>query len=184
MRTSWKLIHGIGYKGAGNHLCNTKCYKTWYGILDRIYSGKQTVYLDCSIDKRWHNFQVFADWYYKNNKPGWALDKDILVKGNKIYGPDTCCYVPKFINTLFVLQKSKRTDLPIGVSKHGNKYRAMFCEYNSPKHLGDYETPIEAFKVYKEHKENYIKQQADLNKEILPDNVYQAMMNYEVEITD
>ena len=48
---------------------------------------------------------------------GWELDKDILVKGNKIYSPDTCCFVPKEVNTVFTKRQSKRGDYPIGVIK-------------------------------------------------------------------
>ena len=47
---------------------------------------------------------------------GWQLDKDILIKGNKIYSPDTCCFVPSEINNLFVGCNKSRGSLPIGVT--------------------------------------------------------------------
>lgn len=37
------------------------------------------------------------------------LDKDIKVKGNKVYGPDTCLYVPRTINTFFGGTKGRKT---------------------------------------------------------------------------
>ena len=52
------------------------------------------------------------------------------------------------------------------------------------KYLGVYDTQEEAFEVYKEFKERYIKKVADYYKDKIPDKLYQALYNYEVEITD
>ena len=46
-----------------------------------------------------------------------CLDKDILIKGNKIYSQDTCIFVPKAINSLFTNRKRFRGEYPIGVYK-------------------------------------------------------------------
>jgi hypothetical protein len=59
------------------------------------------------------------------------LDKDILVKGNKVYSPDACVFVPQCINILFTKShKSHKTKekLPMGVNfdSKRNKYRA-YC---------------------------------------------------------
>lgn len=67
-------------------------------MLRRCYyvSKTNTYYPDCSVEKVWHNFQVFADWYDINH-PGdggrYQLDKDIKIPGNKVYGPDACMFV-------------------------------------------------------------------------------------------
>lgn len=45
-------------------------------------------------------------------------------------------------------------------------------------------TPEEAFQVYKVAKETYIKEVADEWKDKINPKVYQAMYNYQVEITD
>ena len=118
------------------------------------------------------------------------LDKDILVKNNKIYSPNTCVFVPTNINTLFTKSNKSRGKYPIGVFFHkdANKYEAH-CSifYNGKsklKHLGLYNTIDDAFKVYKESKEANIKQIADEYKDKIPDKLYEAMYKYEVEITD
>ena len=46
------------------------------------------------------------------------MDKDILVKHNKIYSPDTCMFVPQTINNLFVKNNKNRGKSVIGISLH------------------------------------------------------------------
>jgi len=52
------------------------------------------------------------------------------------------------------------------------------------KYLGSYKTEHEAFEVYKYHKEKNIKEVADYYKDKIPTKLYDAMYDYEVEITD
>ena len=187
---------GKGCLGNGIYslLNNKEVYKTWNGMLRRCYEPKYHVekptYKDCEVCDEWLNFQVFAKWYYTNfyQIPGelMSLDKDILCKGNKIYSPDTCIFVPKKINSLFVKRDNDRGDFPIGVffDKSTKKYRAQ-CNMNEKrKSLGRYNTPEEAFEVYKQYKEQYIKEVAEEYKNVIPQKLYNAMINYEVEIDD
>ena len=121
-----------------------------------------------------------------------CLDKDILNKGNKIYSPDNCIFVPNNINILFVKRDKSRGDYPIGVhyNKYAKKFQAQCSIYNykenktKRKHLGYYNTTEKAFKVYKEFKEQNIKDIADYYKEQIPQKLYNAMYEYEVEIDD
>ena len=39
------------------------------------------------------DFQVFSKWYEENYIEGFQLDKDIITKGNRVYGPTTCKFV-------------------------------------------------------------------------------------------
>ena len=50
--------------------------------------------------------------------------------------------------------------------------------------LGEFSTPEEAFYAYKKYKENVIKEVADKYKPLIPGKVYEALYNYEVDITD
>ena len=52
------------------------------------------------------------------------------------------------------------------------------------KYLGRYNTPENAFEVYKQFKEKYIKEIADYYKEQIPKKLYDGMCKYQVEITD
>jgi hypothetical protein len=183
--------YGIGYMGIGKHYAKkngvmTTCYTTWSGILRRCYNeaerGKTPTYKDVTVCKEWHNFQVFAEWFYSKYREDFALDKDIICPSCRIYSPETCCFVPQIINGLFTNTKSVRTNLPSGVIKHKNKFRARFGK--DRKHLGLFNTPEEAFQAYKTAKEQHIKDMADEHRDLIEDRVYQAMYSYEVKITD
>ena len=189
-------VLGIGYKGDGrfNTSINgkhTKIYQSWKGMLQRCYSTKSFKRNPCYVDKKvceeWHNFQNFAEWMEKNYNPeimeGWHLDKDILIKGNKIYSPETCCFVPPEINYLFVRNSGDR-EYPIGVTYKENAFRATLNKKDKSYHIGRFKTPEEAFQAYKTAKENYIKEVAEEWKNVIPHFLYTLLINYQVEITD
>ena len=119
------------------------------------------------------------------------LDKDILKKGNKVYSPETCIFVPRRINSLFIKSDKARGRYPIGVTlrKDNGKYRSQ-CDVQYEEEprkqiqLGQFDTPEEAFYAYKQFKENYIKEVADIYKPYIPEKLYEAMYRYEVEIDD
>jgi hypothetical protein len=188
-----KGFFGIGkYVSSKNNKIN-RSDKVWRGMMNRCYcekeQDKRPSYKGCSVAEEWHNFQNFAKWYEDNWNPetmkGWHLDKDILVKGNKIYSPETCRLVPPAINGLFLKKNLNRGNCPIGVSFNikDNKYRACIMK-DKRITLGRFKTPEEAFKCYKLHKEAYIKEVADKWKDLIDVKVYEAMYNYKVEITD
>ena len=145
-------------------------------------------YRGCLVAEEWHNFQVFAKWFHENYKPeymqNWHLDKDILVKGNKIYSPETCCFIPVEINLLLGKSKSKRGEYPIGVIKTKNRYIAVIGHEKRKIHIGSFLTINEAFIAYKNFKEKCIKEVADKYKDQITAKTYQALYNYKVEITD
>ena len=112
------------------------------------------------------------------------LDKDILYKGNKVYSPDTCVFVPQGINSLFVKANKLRGDLPIGVSRNRNSLIVSLSEYGKQKTIYGFNNPTEAFNTYKKHKEKYIREVAEKYKPHIPTKLHEAMLNYQVEITD
>ena len=192
-------VYNVGYLGVGKYNVeyrknNKKCYNTWRRMIERCYSKnykkRYITYKDCTVYERWHNFQNFAEWFEKNYNSeimnGWELDKDILVKGSKVYSESTCSFVPKEINYLFTKRQNKRGDYPIGVNFHikTKKYRASININGNQKHLKLCNTPEEAFETYKTAKEACIKEVAEKWKGLISDKVYEAMYNYEVEIID
>ena len=196
-------LYGIGIVGnkysSSKNNKDTKEYKAWNHIIERCYSEKyrkkQPTYKDVSVCKEWLLYENFYEWLHKQenfdkwlNGDRWAIDKDIFIKGNKIYSPETCCLVPQNINNLFTKNNAIRGSTYIGVHKQDNKYLAL-C--NNPfikeqEYLGIFSSPEQAFEAYKKAKESYIKQvaQEEYKKGNITKQCYKAMLNYEVEITD
>lgn len=194
-----KSLYERGFLGVGKYTKSTAfghsdSYKVWKGMFRRCYSKNpkdfNPTYKDVVVCEHWYNFQNFAEWFENNynsqTMEGWAIDKDILTKGNKIYSPETCCLVPKEINNLFTRRDSKRGMHPIGISydKAKSRYISYISRYSKIKNLGSFNTVEEAFKAYKIAKEEYIKEVADKWKGSIDPKVYQAMYRYEVGITD
>lgn len=193
---------GVGYIGEGEYMTSVKSilnkeYNHWYNMIKRCYSKEfqndNSSYMGCKMEEYLLNFQNFSEWiksiYYEVPNEVMEIDKDILIKGNKIYSRDTCLLVPQRINNLFIKKQTSRGNLPIGVSENKlrNKYMARMKMSNKPNDyisLGAYDTPVEAFIVYKRYKEEYIKQVADEYKQYIPKKIYDAMYKYEIEITD
>lgn len=190
-----KNIFGLGFIGYGQRVSdNMQQFKTWYSMMLRCYDEKNRhkhiTYKNCSVYESWYNFQNFIPWYNQNyyqiSTCRMCLDKDILYKGNKIYSSENCVFVPNEINALFCKANKIRGNLPIGVSFHkaSNKYRASCFTEDKSVHLGLFDNPLDAFNTYKKYKENRIKSIALEYKDKIPVKLYNAMMNYEVEITD
>lgn len=161
-------------------------YKIWRQMLKRCYDmktlEKQPSYKGCSVCTEWIYYSNFEKWVLGENSgyvEGWHLDKDILVKGNKVYSPETCCFVPKHINSVFKSSKSRRGAMPVGVKFRNNKYEARI-----KKGHATFDTKEDAFETYRREKEDIIKSLADKWKDKLEPRVYEALYNYEVEITD
>lgn len=185
-----KSVWGVGYFGVGkyNSRDNYKAYKTWNSMLKRCYNKKEQekcpTYIDCFVDETWHNFQNFAKWFEQNYKSNFELDKDILLKKNKIYSPAMCCFIPHEINSLFIKSNSIRGKYAIGVHKIKSTFRAQINIKGKRTHLGCFATPEEAFQAYKIAKEHYIKEVADKWRGQITEECYKAMYNYQVGITD
>jgi hypothetical protein len=119
-------LHGIGFVGDGEYKASkngktTRSYATWSNMLKRCYDEKCQVlkptYIGCSVAPEWHDFQCFAEWYYKNypaDGKDYQLDKDLLVKGNKVYGPHTCRFLSRQQNNEISHAKHYRFISPNG----------------------------------------------------------------------
>ena len=199
----YKSVYGVGCIGDKVDRFQTKReYQVWHDILRRCYDTKyhqsRPTYTQCEVCNEWLIYENFYNWLTsQENYNQWIentsfhVDKDILFKHNKIYAPETCCLVPENVNTLFIKSDKNRGIYPIGVSeyyKDSGLYQARCNNQLSGQTvtIGIFDSPAQAFNEYKSYKEHLIKSiaQIEYEKHSITKKCYEAMMNYEVEITD
>ena len=193
-------VCGVGYIGIGNYIPKengkkTEQYECWEAMFRRCYIDKQPWYNGCSVGGNFVNLQYFGEWYDKNkwnDNIRMTVDKDILVKHNTVYCEDRCLLVDKTINNIFIKRKKDTSELPRGVVRKREKYSVnvhdTYSHLINPngkvvRHVGTFNNVDDAFNAYKREKESIIKNVANYYKERFPkfpNNLYDAMMNYEV----
>ena len=191
-------VYGVGILGA-KYLASingvqTKEYKLWTGMLERCYNDaykkQRPTYEDCKCSDNFKSYEYFYEWCHSQigfGNEGWHLDKDLLVKGNKVYSEKTCVFLPNEINSVLTKSTASRGEHLIGVywSKTHKAFKAQVCKNKGvSEYLGSFNTELEAFNAYKQAKESFIKEQAEKFKSQIDERAYEALMNYQVEITD
>ena len=191
-------VHGVGVTGTKYPITvddvNTKEYMLWCDMLRRCYSEtfqkKRPTYKDCEASENFKSYEYFYEWCHKQvgfGKEGWHLDKDLLIKGNKVYSEDSCIFIPSDVNLVLTKRTSSRGQHLIGVSWH-KRGKAFMARVNKNKgkqeYLGSFKTETEAFNAYKQAKEYFIKEQANKWKGKIDERAYNALINYEVHIDD
>ena len=186
-----KLLCGIGISDMSG-VSHTKEYKLWAGMINRchneLFHKNKLSYAKCWVSDDFLAFSKFHNWCQNQigfNQPNFELDKDLLEKGNKEYHPDKCVFLPRELN-LFLRRKPQVRGLyPIGVTinRFGN-YTPQISIKGRNVHLGTFKTIEQAFQAYKHAKENHIKLLAEKYRDQIDPRAYEALLNYEVEITD
>ena len=162
-------------------------YSVWHSMIRRCYSEyhKQhgPTYKGCSVCEEWRYLSNFKRWFDRNYKEGCHLDKDILVQGNKVYSPDTCCFVPQYVNSLLTDHRGARGKYKIGVTKSGTGYSASVSCGGKEQHLGTFNTEDEAFAAYVKAKKEAIRVTAQraLNEGLIDERIYNALLKYEIK---
>ena len=177
---------------------NTKEYMLWVDMLRRCYSDdfkkKQPTYEGCEVSENFKSYEYFHKWCHnqigfsnQGNENPFHLDKDLLLKGNKVYNEDSCIFLPQEVNTLLTKSTASRGEHLIGAywDKTANAFKAMVNKNKGKQeHLGYFNTELEAFNAYKEAKESFIKEQAEKWKGQIDPRAYNALMSYEVNSDD
>ena len=191
-------VYGVGMLGTkyppSVNGRTTKEYDLWCSMLKRCYSDaykkKYPTYEVCKVSDNFKSYEYFYEWCHKQvgfGNDGWHLDKDLLVKGNKVYSESTCVFIPQEINLMLVKSDKRRGEHLIGVSwcKKANAFKASVNKNKGKQeYLGCFKTELEAFNAYKTAKESFVKEQAEKWKDKIDERAYKALMDYEVSIDD
>jgi len=163
-----KLIYGLGLNDA-NYVVKrtvngkrTTCpfYRKWIAMFKRAYCQdyhkKNPTYTECSIVKEWHSFMNFRAWMMFQDWEDKQLDKDIIRPGNKVYGPNTCVFVTKHINSLLTnMSVENKYTKGACIKKDGNL--EVMCSVKGKKqYVGRFSTHEAASKAYREFKSAHI----------------------------
>ena len=135
-------------------------YRAWVDMMRRAYDqkfhGANPTYVGVTVCEEWHSFSTFRAWWLSNYREGYNLDKDLLMVGNREYGPDKCIYVPRWLNNFTVDHGASRGELPIGVSfcNQTGRYQSR-CRNpitGKQQHLGRFTTPKTAHSAWLKRK--------------------------------
>ena len=186
-----KPLYGVGINDAGYMTKPTvdgvrlldPAYRAWGDMLKRAYDPKYharyPTYVGVTVCKDWHSFSAFRAWWLNSHREGGQLDKDLLVVGNREYGPDACIYIPQSLNTFTLDRGASRGELPIGVYLHKQtgKYQSRCSNPITGKRhgLGLFTTPEAAHDAWLNYKlalADQLKPEMDaIDKRIYPNAV-------------
>lgn len=196
MKFCKKLVYGAGINDySGKVSINGKIIKSYYcwkEMLRRCYSKdflcSHPTYYGCTVCDEWLKFSNFKEFFDNNYVIGYQLDKDIIVRGNKIYAPNLCRFIPSQINSLIENSKKIRGSYPVGVNYDSTKglYRASCSINNKTKNLGNYSSLETAFEVYKQFKQNIIKETAEkyYRENMIDFEIYSSLIRWNISFND
>lgn len=140
---------------------------------------KNESYADAVICAEWSTFEEFSKWFViQPRQDGWVLDKDLLSEGQKVYSPDTCCFLPREINQMLVCSRRDSGGFP-GVYARGNRFLARVRARNQRIHVGSYSTQKEALSAYLQAKSEILAREAESYRSSLDPRAYAALKSHD-----
>ena len=134
-------------------------YVVWKSMLarscDTKFHAKQPTYSGVKACDEWQSFMSFRKWWLENQVDGWHIDKDML-SDDGVYSPESCVFVPQWLNNLTTDSGAARGDYPIGVyfERRRGRFVALCRKPMSKKqeYLGLFDTPEAAHLAWRTRK--------------------------------
>jgi len=148
-------------------------YNAWNAMIKRCYSQahqlRSPTYVGCTVCAEWLRFSNFKAWMEQQDWKGKELDKDLLIKGNRVYSPDTCTFVDAMTNSFTIDSGAARGAYLIGVSFHKKSGR-FSANCNNPltgkrRHIGLFDDELSAHLAWKRKKHEIACQLASLQSD-------------------
>ena len=199
-----KLVHGVGRNdadytqriteelprldGKRNQKIIWICpfYRRWVEMIRRCYSEtsltKNPTYIGCSVCEEWLTFSNFKSWMETQDWEGKQLDKDLLVYKNKVYSPNTCCFIPTKINTFLISPNKHSGSYMLGVYfSHSRGMYVAQCRTGDGKNknLGGYSVELDAHRAWQEFKYGMT---MDYSKEAIDCRVKEGLLRVAAKI--
>lgn len=190
------IVAGVGIMAKGNYSSRTEQgghrreYEIWKQMIYRCYSStckyKRMTYKTTTVCNDWLEYQVFAEWCNSREDfkyDGYHLDKDLLCKGESLYSPDTCCFLPKEINGFLTIRQSDRGDLPVGVTSTAyaplKPYMVQICNPERGKRESKLFANVDdASNWYTNRKEELARYLANRYKDRISIEAFNALNNF------
>ena len=179
-----RTYNGRGYIGTDDVDYLSNAWSRWANMMQRCYSRtvhkQKPYYRKCNVCEEWFNFSNFKIWYDTHyiDETKVDLDKDLVGQKTNIYSPETCSFVPHYINTLFEDRGCKM----LTVKTNQDTFKASISILSKKEDIGEFATEEQAKNAFSEYKQDYIMDIAEKNKGKIPDYVYDAMMEWKVAI--
>ena len=158
------IVYGVGFNDSSyctSHkiegvLVKCPARASWASMMQRCFDAKfherYPTYSGVSVSDNWHKFSVFRKWWLIHHVDGYELDKDLIGDG-KSYSPESCIFVPQWLNKFTIGYDSARTEYIKFKSGNGS-FRARCSNPFSRRQefLGHFDTPEAAHLAWRARK--------------------------------
>jgi len=182
-------VFGFGINDAGLEDSTDKRYVLWSSIIRRSYSKvyheNKPSYKDVRVSEDWRRLSNFIkdienlpnfDLALSEN---WELDKDLLGGDQKLYSKETCCFLPRELNTLFTSESNKGLKKGVFYNKRLNKFTSSINKGDKVRHhIGVYQTEAEAHLAYCKEKQKHLDGLILKYDDKLPENVKSKLKDW------
>jgi hypothetical protein len=165
VRKSGKLVYGVGINdvdeptakfekqadGKYKQVEYSVPYNVWTGVLQRCYKGGVRFYEDVTVCEEWFKYSNFKQWCESQGDiVGLSLDKDLINPSARMYSPETCLFIPAWLNLQLIERGKRRGKYPLGVCKYKDGFISNIGDGSgiTKKYLGYYKTPEEAHRAW------------------------------------